>query len=798
MPDNAFYTLMGPGLSDPCSRSDNQTVSADSRGAGANSTWTQGTDRLVFGMTSPWVRGATALAIVTFVMGSRLSWAATVPTDSPSEPKPGHSAHGSAFDSGPRQKPWVMQGIGRAPFPITTHNPEVQRWFDQGNAMLHSFFFYEAERAFRWCVKLEPENAMAYWGLARATQDRRTRQENRAADFLREAVKRKNQVTERERLYIEALEVLLLPDPTLPKSTDPKKEHLKKLETLVLKYPDDIEAKSLLALATLGDSRYATELVIREVLARQPDHPGAHHYRIHNWDYHEPEQALPSCQAYTDAVPGIGHAQHMPGHIYSIVGMWDEAALSMDAATRVEKRYMMQSLTFPFNNWNYAHNRNYLSYIQEQLGMPQAAIFGAQQLIDAPLDVDEKGEESVSTRSMGIAALARAFLKYERWNDLLAENGVPWRDNAADKMNRAFYETRAWLGKDNLTKAEQSYKQFERAREEGGKKDSDETVTEIQAQELKARLAIARGNTLLGLGWLADAAQKEYELQRHYADPPSYPGSLYNALGEAYLAAKSPALAAQAFEKGLELTRNDLFSLSGLVRSYAELNETAEAQKAMAKLLFVTADAEPGLPILERAKATGIQATPKDDSPGAQRRYTKIALDRYGPPRWEPYKAPQLEVKDAAGKTVTLAQYRDKNVILVFYLGTECPHCLKQLQDLRAKKNEWDRLDAVVLAISSKDLAAEEPKLKSLKDGALVLLTDTDHLNARRFHSYDDFEELELHSTSLIDKSGRVYWARYGGEPFSNLDFLGKQLERMNDLLKNESLLAGENGSAGQ
>ncbi len=84
----------------------------------------------------------------------------------------GHSFHGPAFDSGPRQKPWVIAGIGEALFPITTKNPEVQKWFNQGNALLHSFWFYEAERAFRWCVKLEPSNAMAYWGLARATARR--------------------------------------------------------------------------------------------------------------------------------------------------------------------------------------------------------------------------------------------------------------------------------------------------------------------------------------------------------------------------------------------------------------------------------------------------------------------------------------------------------------------------------------------------------------------------------------------------------------------------------------------------
>jgi len=270
----------------------------------------------------------------------------------------GHSAHGAAFDIGPRQKPWLMEGIGAAPFPITTKNPEVQQWFNQGNALLHSFWFYEAERSFRWCLKLEPDNAMAYWGLARATDG------DRAADFVREAVKRKDKVTERERLYIEALEAAQ-PDPVRDAAAKPdyrelRHREMKKLETLCVKYPDDMEARALLAEVTLGDSRYGAELIIREILARQPNHPGAHHYRIHNWDYHEPEQALASCRAYSDLVPGIGHAQHMPGHIYAIVGMWHEAALSMDAATRVEKQYMRTSLTFPFNNWNYAHNRNYL------------------------------------------------------------------------------------------------------------------------------------------------------------------------------------------------------------------------------------------------------------------------------------------------------------------------------------------------------------------------------------------------------------------------------------------------------
>ncbi|MGA3043402.1 MAG: redoxin domain-containing protein [Bryobacteraceae bacterium] len=722
------------------------------------------------------------LLAATLAAGSGL-YAQTDPIDK------GHSAHGAAFDIGPRQKPWLMEGIGIAPFPITTKNPEVQKWFNQGNALMHSFWYYEAERSFRWCLKLEPDNAMAYWGLARATSGRGG-EGGRAADFLREAVKRKDKVTERERLYIEAEEAVLLPDPL---QDDPgerdyralRRAEIKKLETLCVKYPDDMEARALLALVTMGDSRYGAELIIREILAHEPNHPGAHHYRIHNWDYNQPEQALESCRAYTDLVPGIGHAQHMPGHIYSILGMWHEAALSMDAATRVEKQYMRTSLTFPFDNWNYAHNRTYLSYIQEQLGMAEAAIFGARQLIDAPLDPVDNKENTYSTHSRGIAAMQRALIKFERWDDLLDPKSIPWRDVFEDKMNKAYSEARAWLGKGDLEKATKSMAAHAALKKELEKnKDWEDTYT-IEALELKGRFAIARGetgDTIVGLGLLADAAGREYDMQKQYADPPFYPQSLYNSLGEAYLDAKSPVLAAQAFEKALALTHNDIFALSGLVRAYAALGEKAKAEDDMARLLFVASNADAGLKILERAKATGITAAPRDSSPAPQRNYARVPLDHFGPPRWEPYEAPALHVRDADGKAVSLAEYRGRNVLLVFYLGPECPHCMRQLHEIGKSKDEWGRLNTVVLAVSSAAPEKNGEALKQFGDLPARLLSDPDHSNARRFHSYDDFEDIELHSTILIDKKGRVYWARFGGDPFSDMTFLVKQVERMNEL----------------
>jgi peroxiredoxin len=698
--------------------------------------------------------------------------------------KIGHSAHGDAFDIGPREKPWVIAGIGEAHFPITTKNPEVQKWFDQGNALLHSFWDYEAERAFRWCLKLEPDNAMAYWGLARASQIEGFGGDQRPADMIREALKRKNTVSPREQFYIEALAADALPDPlasTPPDGGRRENRSRKILETLCVKYPDDMEARALLALNTMGNDRYGAELMIREILAKQPDHPGAHHYRIHNWDYHEPEQALASARRYGEIVPGIGHALHMPGHIFSLVGMWNEAAISMDAATRREKQYMQERLTFPFNNWNYGHNRNYLSYIQEQMGMVNAAIFGARQLIDAPLDPQANADSAFSSHSYGIAALARALLKYERWDDLLKEGNIPWRDILLDKANRSYFEARAWFGKGDPEKAEKTIAAHTALKDELEKAKSPVLgLYNIQATELKARLALARGETLAGLKFLSEAADKEFADQKGYADPPMYPESLYNSLGETYLQTKSPVLAAQAFEKALTLTRNDLFALSGLVRAYSAMAEKSKAEDAMARLLYVAADADKGLAIIHRAQATGITAAPRDSSPGPQRNYMRTSLEKFGPEKWEPYAAPSLDVKDADGKRVSLEQYKGKNVILVFYLGAECPHCMRQLHSIGEKKDEWERLDTTVLAVSSTAPDKNAAGLKAFGDLPVRLLSDDHFANAHRFHSYDDFEEIELHSTILIDKKGRVHWARNGGDPFTDMAFLVKELEIMN------------------
>lgn len=693
----------------------------------------------------------------------------------------GHAVHRGAFNAAPRERPQVMDGIGKSHFSITTSHPEVQMWFDQGNTLLHLFWFYEAERAFRWCLQLDPDCAMAYWGLARSRRDM-------AASFIEEASRLKDKVTERERLYIEAWEALYTPDPlpgegdstSLADETREKFQHL--LEKIVVTYPDDIEAKLLFVLETLSSSsRYGNEMILQEVLARAPEHPAAHLYRIHNWDGWDGGYALESCTSLSRIAPNASHAQHMPGRTYSGLGIWHEAAIAMDAAIRVEKHYMRQQLSFPFNHWSYAHTQNYLSYIQEQLGMAEAAISGAQQLLAVSFDPQYNRPDQDSTHWQGMIALMRTLIKFERWEQILDPETFAWRDSVRDKMYKAYCETVAYIGMGNLEKATEGlaahiYLKWEIETPEN--RSLEKTYT-VQSLEMHGLLALSKGDTLNGLALLTNAAERELKILKASNGPPDCAVGPYNTLGRAYLAQKSPALAVKAFEKRLEVVRNDGFALSGLVEAYAAMEETEKAENAYARLLYVWSDADANLKWLRNAEAIGLSATPKDNSPVPQRNYRKTSLDHFGPNVWGPYEAPQLDALDVTGHHVTLDEYRGKNVLLIFYVGEQCTHCIDQLAETRKRKSDFNRLNTEILAISGD--TPEDNAASLMMKLPFRLLSDVNFENSRRFKSYDDFEELDLHATILIDKQGRVHWGQNGtDDPFMNFDFLLEEIQRMN------------------
>ncbi len=245
------------------------------------------------------------------------------------EPKFGHSKHGAAFDSGLRTRPWRMTDIGKVDLKFTTTNPETAAWLNQGVALVHNFWYEEARRAFRWAHKLEPENPMVHWGLGFcASKD----YDSASADgFFEEAYRLKSTASPREQALIDAYH-----QPAQEGRRRSRNKPSDALKELVKNYPDDYELKALLLLE--GYEQASTEeasKLAEEIIAVAPLHPAANHLLIHIWDGQNSLRALDACERYAKVAVESGHANHMPGHIYSKVGMWKEAAWAMDKSTRV-------------------------------------------------------------------------------------------------------------------------------------------------------------------------------------------------------------------------------------------------------------------------------------------------------------------------------------------------------------------------------------------------------------------------------------------------------------------------------
>ncbi len=699
----------------------------------------------------------------------------------------GHSKHGSAFDSGMRTKPWAINGVGVAPFPISTKNPEVQKWFDQGNALLHSFWFEEAERSFRWCLKLDPDCAMAYWSLARCGFNWFTlgapayddKEFGRYKTFLKEAVRRKDKVTERERMYIEAWERA-----TAPGVKEGKALLVSMLQNLVIKFPDDIEAKAHLALFNIGTgSAFANQLLIDQVLTKNPMHPGAHHASIHNWDGVSSEQAIRSCEQYGKAAPGIGHALHMPGHIYSKIGMWHEAAIAMDSATRIELSYMNDRLALPFETWNYPHNRNYLCYIQEQLGMAEASLQGARDMLAAPRDPEYNSDTQGRIAMEGHIAMVRALIKFERWDQIMTPGVVAW--NTKDDMglfDQAFNETVALNGLGKLTEAKERLLdlkavQVKLAAANKAPDDYFTRMTTLTVNVAEGLIALSEGRQLEGQKALLIAADADTDYQ--YSDPPGQPWPVIRLLGDDYRKRGENKMAIECYERSLKQEPNDGFALSGLALAHHAAGNLERATYYAGRLEYVWSQADPNLKWLVDVRKLGLTTSPVAVTPAKERIYQPKDLDALGPMNWRPFQAPELKVLNVKGKPVQLKDYAGKNVLLVFFLGEACVHCVGQLKSINDRIADFESEDTVVLGVCS----ATPAKLKestTLGKVNITFLSDTNHENARRFSSYDDFEEMELHSTILIDRKGCVRWKRTGGDPFTNIDFLINEVKRVN------------------
>lgn len=363
----------------------------------------------------------------------------------------GHSAHGEAFNEGPRQSAYLMDGMGRVRFPVTTAEPMAQRFVTQGVAQVHGFWYFEAERSFRQAAAIDPECAMAYWGMAMANRGN----EKRGKGFIEEAVKLKVKASRREQLYIDALDAYFKAD--VAKKKERAEKYTQALEKLLYEFPDDVEAKAFLALQIWDNksnsipiaSHLAIDALIQQVFDVEPLHP-AHHYRIHLWDYERPETAVSSAARCGQSLPAIAHMWHMPGHIFSRLKRYDDACWQQEASARVDHAHMMRDRVLPDQIHNFAHNNEWLIRNLNHVGRIQDAVDLAKNMIELPRHPKYNTLAKRGSSNYGRDRLFETLSRFERWDEMIALCQTPYlepTDDEKQQIKRLRYLGQAYFRK---------------------------------------------------------------------------------------------------------------------------------------------------------------------------------------------------------------------------------------------------------------------------------------------------------------------------------------------------------------
>src|SRR5499425_2266437 len=311
--------------------------------------------------------------------------------------------------------------LGRVHFK-TSCSPEAQKEFERALAMLHSFFFPETVKAFTAIPGTDPSCAIAFWGIAISQRpnplvgpfDAPTLKRGLDAIEKGEAVGPK---TQRERDWLAALKAFYKDYDKVDQDTRTR-NYAKAMEQLAAKYPDDVEAKIFYALALneTFDHKSMEPLVkaiaILEPIDKQyPDHPGVTHYLIHSYDFPAlADRGVAAANKYAKIAPAAPHAQHMPSHIYSMVGMWDASIASNLASIAVAKEYA-EKAKLDGVLAGIPHAYDFMEYAYLQLGQDAKA----KALIEENAAIQKVVGPQLAGRMAQAAVPARYMLERQDW-----------------------------------------------------------------------------------------------------------------------------------------------------------------------------------------------------------------------------------------------------------------------------------------------------------------------------------------------------------------------------------------------
>jgi len=735
----------------------------------------------------------------------------------------GHSLHGEVFDEGPRQAAKLLPGTGKVKLKISSRKPEAQAFFNQGLGQLEGFWYFEAERSFRQVALLDTNCAMAYWGMAMANVNN----SNRSKGFIQRAFDIKTNASPRERLWIDAYHPYFTGTNA---ENDRRKDLVKALEKIVQKHPKELEAKTFLVFQIWENegkgipvtSRETVDSMIQQVLAVTPLHP-IHHARIHLWNNQQDEHALESAARCGQSAPGVAHMWHMPGHTFSQLKRYDDAAWQQEASARTDHAYMEAARILPDQIHNFAHNNQWLCTDLLYCGRVYEAISLAKNMVELPRHpkyntLNRKDDNSAYDKNNGSSLLGRnrlfdAFLNYEMWPEMLelAETFYLEPTQLPEEQARRFYTlslAQFALGRTNEARqmmssidgcrkqlAEERYAAAEKAEAEAKKEKKDTSEAMVKAMKgFSSRVdRVDKYQDELNIWWaLAEGKRDDLpKLIEAVSDlPRNQRARLWHSAGLTTNIVKS----ARDIVKNSTNQAPDLALAAYLLWHAAETNAAVDTFKQLRK---ISSRFDLDTPVFSRlspiARHLGLPndwRVPLPKKPDAGKRPELATL---GPFHWKPYNAPGWTLKDTDGQPHSLADFKGRSVLMVFYLGSGCGHCLEQLNLFITSRKQFEEQGINIIAVSTESisgLARTADKLKNEGNLPFPILSNESLDIFKEYRAFDDFEKMPLHGTFLLDREGKVRWQDISFEPFTDLKFLADESRRLLAIGR-EPLVAG-------
>lgn len=501
-----------------------------------------------------------------------------------------------------------VESVGAVAF-ANSCSPSVQQDLARGIAMLHSFWYSAGERTFRAVLAQDPGCAIADWGIASLMMNNplagvgsSPAEAAKGQAALAEA-RAIGAHTQREQDYIEAVGAYYQDFASRPERAR-QLSRSAAYEALAAKYPDDDEAQIFSALyiaatQSEADQTYAAYgravAILTQQLAKHPDHPGIAHYLIHSFDAPPiAAQGLPAALAYAKIAPDAPHAQHMPSHIFTRVGAWDESAASNTRAFAAALRGGEFSES--------QHASDYLVYADLQLGRDKAA----QEAVAAAFAVTVPLPAPAATFYARAAMPARLLVERADWPGAaklpIPPSGQPYGAEALTLFARAIGAARSG----DATQAGQDADRLAAAQTALAAAGNTYWATEvgIQATTASAWAAFARGERDAALATLRDAADREDRQEKHIVTP----GRILPArelLADMLLELGQPQAALAEYEASFQRDPNRFRGLYGAARAADAAGDPASASVYARKLLDLAKGADTERPELAWARSRG-------------------------------------------------------------------------------------------------------------------------------------------------------------------------------------------------